>query len=159
MHITMLCVGRLKERYWEQAQAEYLKRLRAYARLDVVEVAEEPFSPDITAAAAGAVMEREGERLLRRLHARDCVLALDREGTMLSSPELADILARLALDGKSSLAFIIGGSLGLAPRVTDAARRRLSFSRLTFPHQLMRIILLEQIYRAFKINRREPYHR
>jgi len=158
MHITVLCVGRLKERYWVQAQAEYLKRLRLYARVEVLEVAEEPFPPVVSPAVSAAVTAREGERLLRRLNGHAYVIALDREGVALSSPELAAKLAALALEGKSELTFVIGGSLGLSPQVLGAARLRLSFSRFTFPHQLMRIILLEQIYRAFKIGRREPYH-
>ncbi|HHW44255.1 MAG TPA: 23S rRNA (pseudouridine(1915)-N(3))-methyltransferase RlmH [Desulfotomaculum sp.] len=158
MHINLLCVGRLGERYLEAAQEEYCKRLQPYTRLEITEVRDEPFRDTRSRAVVEAVLAREGERLLRRLPAGAHVLALDRRGTMLSSEEFAALLGELGLQGKSRIVFVIGGALGLSGEVLRFAAERLSFSRLTFPHQLMRILLLEQIYRAFKINRREPYH-
>lgn len=158
MHITILCVGRLREHYLEAAQAEYLKRLMPYTRLEITEVNDEPFAAGPGPGLVETVINKESERLLRRLPSGSYVIALDREGTMLSSQEFARMIADLGLQGKSKLCFVIGGSLGLSPVVLNRAQRCLSFSALTFPHQLIRIVLLEQIYRGFKIIRGEPYH-
>jgi 23S rRNA (pseudouridine1915-N3)-methyltransferase len=149
MNIRVLCVGKLKEKYWTQACAEYCRRLGAYCRTEIVEVRESR-SDDI---------EEEGELLLRRIRPQDYVITLEIDGEALSSEQLAKAIASLALHGRSDLAFVIGGSNGLAAKVSARADRRLSFSAMTFPHQLMRVILLEQIYRSFKINRHEPYHK
>lgn len=159
MNITLLCVGKLKEKYWQEAAAEYLKRLSRFGRVEVREVKEERLPDNPSPSQERAVIEAEGAALLRALPPHSYAVALDIHGESLDSPALAQRLDSLALEGVSHLTFIIGGSLGLAPTVLAAARWRLSFSPLTFPHQLMRVILLEQLYRAAKISAHETYHK
>ncbi len=159
MQLEILAVGKLKERYLKQGVEEYLKRLRPYARVNVVEVPEEKPTGSLSAAEETRIKEREGERILTRLHPDTHVIALAIEGDSLSSEELAGYINRLATYGQSRLSFIIGGSVGLSPDVLDRADRLLSFSKMTFPHQLIRLILLEQLYRSFKIIRGETYHK
>ncbi len=159
LHITILAVGRLKEGFWAAGAAEYLKRLPPYARVKVVEVNDEGFSDKSTPAMLEKVVEKEGDRLLKRLQPGTCLVALDQKGVMRSSEEMAGLLDNLALEGKSDITFAIGGSLGLSQRVLERSDFRLSFSRMTFPHQLVRVILLEQVFRWFKIARGEPYHK
>jgi 23S rRNA (pseudouridine1915-N3)-methyltransferase len=157
-HITILSVGRLKERYLSEAAAEYLKRLSVYARVSVVEVEDEGFADNLTGQGMEKVKQKEGERILSRLRPGAYAIVTDPAGKTKSSEEMAEMLDRLALDGRGELAFIIGGSLGLSKAVLERADLKLSFSKFTFPHQLMRVILLEQVYRWFKISRGEPYH-
>jgi 23S rRNA (pseudouridine1915-N3)-methyltransferase len=157
-HITILAVGRLKERYLSEATAEYLKRLSAYARVNVVEVEEESFAENLSEQGMDKVKQKEGQRILSRLRPGAYAIVLDPCGKTKTSVEMAEMLNKLALDGRGELAFIIGGSLGLSRAVLDRADLKLSFSKFTFPHQLMRVILLEQVYRWFKISRGEPYH-
>ncbi|MHB8919244.1 MAG: 23S rRNA (pseudouridine(1915)-N(3))-methyltransferase RlmH [Desulfocucumaceae bacterium] len=159
MHITILSVGRLKEKYLQEAQQEYLKRLSAYARVNVVEVQDEGVPEGAPAAVEEAIKDKEGVRLAKHIHPGAYVVALDREGGQMSSEEFADFIAGLGLQGKSQITFITGGTLGLSPAVLQCSHKRLSFSRMTFPHQLMRVILLEQVFRAFRIARGEPYHK
>jgi 23S rRNA (pseudouridine1915-N3)-methyltransferase len=159
MNITILAVGRLKERYLLEAQQEYLKRLSAYARVNVVEVPDESVPEGAPAAVEERIKEKEAGRLSRHIQPGACVVALDREGGQMSSEEFAEFIADLGLRGKSQVAFVIGGTLGLSGEILARAQHRLSFSMMTFPHQLMRVILMEQVYRAFKIARGEPYHR
>ncbi|MDI6871804.1 MAG: 23S rRNA (pseudouridine(1915)-N(3))-methyltransferase RlmH [Bacillota bacterium] len=161
MQVRIVAVGTLREPHWRAAAREYLKRLQPYARVEVVEVKEEPLPEMGMAAEEAAARRREGERILTALAKppRAHVIALDVHGQELSSEELAEYLAKLSLEGQSSVAFVIGGASGLAPEVLTAADFRFSLSRLTLPHQLARVVLLEQLYRAFKIIRREPYHR
>jgi len=158
-HITILAVGRLKEKYLVEGAAEYLKRLSAYARLEVVEVSDEGFAEGLPPVELEKVKGKEGERLLKRLRQGTFLIALDLRGKMFSSEEMAQVFGKMALEGKGDITFAIGGALGLPQKVLDRADLRLSFSKLTFPHQLIRIFLLEQIYRWFKIARGEPYHR
>ncbi len=158
-HITILAVGRLKEKYLAQGQAEYLKRLASYARVNVIEVADEGFAENLPPSGLEKVKEKEGMRLLSRLHPDTFLVALDVEGETRTSVEMAGLLGKLALAGKGDITFAIGGTLGFSKKVIERADCRLSFSKMTFPHQLMRIILLEQIYRWFKIAKGEPYHR
>ena len=154
MEIRIICIGKLKERYWREAEAEYSKRLGRFCRLSVLELKEERLPENASPAEEAAAVAAEGEAILRA-----CRAALDIRGKSSSSDQVAAELEQLALSGRSSISFLIGGSLGLSPAVLAAADRRLSFSAMTFPHQLMRIILLEQIYRAFKINHHETYHK
>ncbi|MGI6721153.1 MAG: 23S rRNA (pseudouridine(1915)-N(3))-methyltransferase RlmH [Anaerovoracaceae bacterium] len=149
MNIRVICVGKLKEKYWKQAVAEYSKRLGAFCRLEIIEVKESP-SDDVA---------EEGKSLLARIKGRDYVIALEIEGKSLDSPGLAEKIDKLGIGGRSDIDFIIGGSNGLSKEVSDRADFSLSFSAMTFPHQMMRVILLEQIYRSFKINRHEKYHK
>lgn len=158
MRFTIVAVGKIKERYLTEGIAEYSKRLTPFCRLDIVEVAEEKMADSPSAADKAKALAREGERLLRAVRPGSHLLVLDLKGRQLASEELAGHLAALALAGTSDLTFIIGGAFGLAPAVVAAAQDRLSFSPMTFTHQMIRLLLVEQLYRAFKINRGEPYH-
>ncbi len=159
MKIRLIVVGKIKERYLRDAIGEYSKRLSAYCELSVIETADEKTPEHAPESVEARIREIEGERILSKLNDRSFVIALAIAGEMLSSEQLADRLQELMLRGRSDLCFIIGGSLGLSPAVLKRADLQLSFSRMTFPHQLMRVILLEQVYRAFKINAHEPYHK
>ena len=156
MNITIVCVGKLKEKFWTDACNEYLKRLRPYAQVEVREV------PDIDPARAGGVagsLEREGEAILAALPQRAHVFLLAIQGKERSSEDFSAHLDELALCGESSIAFIIGGSNGVNNTVRARANETFSFGRITLPHNLARVVLLEQLYRAFKISRGEPYHK
>jgi 23S rRNA (pseudouridine1915-N3)-methyltransferase len=159
VNITVISVGKLKEKYLKQGIEEYVKRLSSYAKIEMIEVPDEKAPENLSNQEMEQVKEREGERILAKISDDAYVIALAIEGKMKSSEELAESLDKLATYGKSKIAFIIGGSLGLSKRVMQRADEALSFSKMTFPHQLMRLILLEQIYRAFRINRGEPYHK
>ncbi|WP_084360966.1 23S rRNA (pseudouridine(1915)-N(3))-methyltransferase RlmH [Neobacillus fumarioli] len=159
MNISIITVGKLKEKYLKLGIDEYLKRLSAYAKVEIIEVADEKAPEELSEVEIMQVKQKEGERILAKLSTDTYVIALAIQGKMQSSEELAKELDRLATYGKSKIAFVIGGSLGLSNEVLKRSNEQLSFSRMTFPHQLMRLILVEQIYRAFRINRGEPYHR
>lgn len=159
MNITILCIGKLKERYWTDAQDEYLKRLKRFAALTVTELKESPLPANASKADEEVVKEVEGASILSKIKPSDYVISLEINGRSLSSTQLAAKIEDLALQGKSSLVFAIGGSLGLSPAVSQRADLKLSFSAMTFPHQMMRVILLEQIYRSFKIIHHETYHK
>lgn len=160
MLIQIVAVGKLKEKYLIDGIAEYVKRMTPYAKLQIVEVAEEKAPERLSAAEEAQVKQREGERLLAAIKSDDThVIALAIEGEPWSSEELARHIAGLGTYGTSQLAFVIGGSLGLSEAVLQRAARRLSFGRITLPHQLMRLVLAEQVYRAYKIMRGEPYHK
>ncbi len=157
--ITLACVGKLKEAYWRDACAEYQKRLSAFCRLQIVEVAEERLPDDPSAAQITAAIDAEGQRLLSRIPASATVVALCIEGKEMTSEALSQQVSQWAVDGVSHLAFVIGGSFGLSDAVKREARLRLSFSPMTFPHQLARILALEQVYRAFHIASGGKYHK
>ncbi|HJD88778.1 MAG TPA: 23S rRNA (pseudouridine(1915)-N(3))-methyltransferase RlmH [Bifidobacterium animalis] len=159
MNIDIVCVGKVKERYLRDAIDEYRKRLSRFAKVDVIEVADEKTPEHASDTLNAHIKEKEGERILKHLRDGAFVVALAIEGDQLTSEQLAARIAQWGLHGVSHLQFVIGGSLGLDPRVLRRANMMLSFSKMTFPHQLMRVILLEQIYRAFKINAHEPYHK
>ena len=149
MNITILCIGKLKEKYWQDACAEYIKRLSRFCKLNVVELPE----------SKSDNKDEESAEIISHISKGAYVIALDVGGKRLSSEALAEKISSLALEGKSDICFIIGGSNGFNDNVRKAADLRLSFSDFTFPHQLMRVILLEQIYRSFKINAGEKYHK
>lgn len=159
MKITVIAVGKIKERYFTGAIEEYAKRLSRFCRLDIVEVADEKTPDGAGAAQELKIREREGARILQKLPAGSYVIALAIDGKQPDSVELSRQMERWNVDGISHLTFLIGGSLGLSPEVLDRADERLSFSRMTFPHQLMRVILLEQIYRSYMIRSGAPYHK
>ena len=159
MNITILCVGKLKEKYWTDACAEYLKRLSAYCTIKVEEVKEARLSDNAGPAEELAVINAEGQDILKRIKKDDYVITLEIKGKMLDSEELAEKINTLSIEGKSYVVLVIGGSLGLSNAVSARSDFKLSFSKMTFPHQMMRVILLEQVYRAFKINRKEKYHK
>lgn len=159
VNITVISVGKLKEKYLKQGIEEYVKRLSGYAKIELIEVPDEKAPEHLSGQEMEQVKEREGERILAKIADDAHVIALAIEGKMKSSEEFAESLDKLATYGKSKIVFIIGGSLGLSQKVMQRANESLSFSKMTFPHQLMRLILFEQIYRAFRINRGEPYHK
>ncbi|AST93904.1 MULTISPECIES: 23S rRNA (pseudouridine(1915)-N(3))-methyltransferase RlmH [Sutcliffiella] len=159
MNISIITIGKLKEKYLKQGIEEYLKRLSIYAKVEVIELPDEKAPEQLSEAEMEQVKGKEGERILSKISDDTYVIALAIEGKQRSSEQLASEIDKLATYGKSKIAFIIGGSLGLSGEVMKRANDTLSFSKMTFPHQLMRLILLEQIYRAFRINRGEPYHK
>jgi 23S rRNA (pseudouridine1915-N3)-methyltransferase len=159
VNISIITVGKLKEKYLKQGIEEYTKRLSSYSKIEMIEVPDEKAPEVLSEAEMIQVKEKEGERILAKVPADAHVIALAIEGKQKSSEELAETLDKLATYGKSKVAFIIGGSLGLSSQVLKRADDKLSFSKMTFPHQLMRLILVEQVYRAFRINRGEPYHK
>lgn len=159
MNITIISVGKLKEKYLKLGIDEYTKRLGAYANLKLIEVPDEKAPETLSEADMEAVKDKEGERILAKIPVDTYVITLEIEGKQLSSEQLASQLDQLATHGKSKIAFVIGGSLGLSEAVMKRSDYALSFSKMTLPHQLMRLVLLEQVYRAFRINRNEPYHK
>ncbi|MEN1759787.1 23S rRNA (pseudouridine(1915)-N(3))-methyltransferase RlmH [Anoxynatronum sibiricum] len=159
MQLTILSVGKIKEKYVKQGVDEYVKRLSRYCQLQLVEVPDEKAPENLSPAEEEQVKKREGEQLLKRMGDHQHVIALAIDGKQHSSEGLAHHLHQLGLTGKSNVVFVIGGSLGLAEAVLKRANESISFSLMTFPHQLMKVLLLEQVYRAFRINRNEPYHK
>lgn len=159
MNITVICIGKLKEKYWTAAIDEYSKRLKGYCSLDIVELKEARLPDKAGPAEELAVKEAEGEEILKKIKDNQYVITLEVKGKMLSSEKLAEKIETLGIDGQSNVVFVIGGSLGLSSAVSKRADFKLSFSEMTFPHQMMRVILLEQVYRVFKINRNEAYHK
>lgn len=159
MKITIISVGKIKEKYLKDAIAEYAKRLGKYCRLEIIEVADEKTPDQASETVEEGIRAKEAERILKNIKDDMYVITLEIQGKMLTSEELADKIETLGIQGKSSIAFVIGGSIGLGKVVSDRSDFALSFSRMTFPHQLMRVILLEQIYRGFRIINGEPYHK
>lgn len=159
MKITIVCVGKIKEKFYRDALAEYTKRLSRYCSLSITEVADEKTKEQASYVECAIIKDREGERILKSIREDGYVIALAIDGKNLDSVELSKKIENLALTGKSNLYFVIGGSLGLSDEVMNRADYKLSFSRMTFPHQLMRVILLEQIYRSYRIINHEPYHK
>ena len=159
MNIQIICVGKLKEKYWQDACTEYMKRLSRYCNIEIVELKESRLPENASPADEENVKKEEGASILKAIKDGTYVITLEILGKMLDSPQLAEKMDELALDGKSNIAFVIGGSLGLSAEVSKRSDYKLSFSKMTFPHQMMRVILLEQIYRSFKINRHETYHK
>ena len=159
MRIDICCVGKVKESSFRDMISEYSKRLSRYANLSILEVQDEKTPDNASATVEEAIKKEEGERLLGVIKDNAYVIALAIDGKNLSSTELADKINNLGIDGISHIQFVIGGSLGLSPEVLSRADMKLSFGRMTFPHQLMRVILLEQIYRSYRIINNEPYHK
>ena len=158
MKIRIVAVGKLKEKYLREGVAEYEKRLAPFASVELLETREEYMAENPSEAQRQQTLAKEGEHLLRLVPERSFLIVLDVKGKLLSSEALAKELASLALQGQSDLTFLIGGAFGLSPAVRDRADLRISFSPMTFTHQMVRLLLYEQIYRAFKINRGEKYH-
>ena len=158
MKIRIVAVGKLKEKYLREGVAEYAKRLAPFASVELLETREEYMAENPSEAQRQQTLAKEGERLLRLVPERSFLIVLDVRGKLLSSEALAKELAALALQGQSDLTFLIGGAFGLSPAVRERADLRISFSPMTFTHQMVRLLLYEQIYRAFKINRGEKYH-
>ncbi|MBR5636505.1 MAG: 23S rRNA (pseudouridine(1915)-N(3))-methyltransferase RlmH [Pseudobutyrivibrio sp.] len=159
MNIKVLCVGKIKEKFYRDAIDEYSKRLSKYGSVSVVEVPDEKTSENASLNEIDIVKDKEGERLLKHIGERDFVIALAILGKQMDSVAFSRYIEDLGIQGKSSIVFVIGGSLGLSDSVLKRADFQVSFSKMTFPHQLMRVILLEQIYRAMRIMKNEPYHK
>ncbi len=159
MKITLLTVGKIKETYLKSAIEEYRKRLSKYCKLEIIEVADEKTPDQASETVENSIREKEGERLLKHIRDDAFVITLEIQGSQLTSEELAGKVEKLAVSGTSHIIFVIGGSIGLGREVMKRSDYALSFSRMTFPHQLMRVILLEQIYRSYRIIQREPYHK
>lgn len=159
MKITIVCVGKVKEKFYQDAVKEYSKRLSRYTKLDIAEVADEKTEEQSTEVEINLVKDKEGERILKAIKDDGYVVCLAIDGRQLDSVELSEKMNNFFVTGKSHIYFVIGGSLGLSDNVLKRADMKLSFSRMTFPHQLMRVILLEQIYRGFRIMNNEPYHK
>lgn len=159
MKITIICVGKIKEKFYTEAVKEYSKRLSRYCSLNIIEVADEKTKEQASETEITLVKKKEGERILKALHEDGYVIALAINGTQSDSIGLAEKIEKLGLSVISHVYFIIGGSLGLSDEVLSRADEQLSFSKMTFPHQLMRVILLEQIYRSCRIIHHEPYHK
>lgn len=159
MEIRIVTVGKIKEKYLNDGIAEYAKRLSRYCKLTFCQVTDEKTPDKASDALNEQIKNTEAQRLMKQIREQDYVIALALDGTMLDSIELSQKISRLGIEGKSSIAFVIGGSLGLGDEVLRRADYKLSFSKMTFPHQLMQMILLEQIYRSYRIMNNEPYHK
>lgn len=159
MKISILCVGKVKEKFYRDAIEEFCKRLSRYCKLDIIEVSDEKTDETASENEIRLVKFKEGERILKNIKDDSYVIALCIDGKQLDSEELSSKMENLGISGTSHICFVIGGSLGLADEVIRRADYKLSFSKMTFPHQLMRVILLEQIYRAYRIMNNEPYHK
>lgn len=159
MRITVISVGKLKEKYLKDAIAEYSKRLSKYCKLEIIEVADEKTQEHASEVVEEGIRSKEAERILKNVKEDAFVITLEISGKQLTSEELADQIEKLGIQGISHIVFIIGGSIGLGKEVLARSNYALSFSKMTFPHQLMRVILLEQIYRSYRIINGEPYHK
>ena len=159
MNIKIICVGKLKEKYLKMAQDEYLKRLGSYAKVEVIEIKDEDIKENFSESEVELAKEKEGAGILSKIKDRDFVFTLEIEGKQRSSEEFASEIEDMMVHGNSDVAFVIGGSCGISKDVMARSDRKISFSKMTFPHQIIRINLLEQIYRAFKIIKNEPYHK
>ena len=159
MTINVVCVGKIKEKFYKDAIDEYSKRLSKYCKLKIIEVEDEDTPAKASETEENIIKDREGERIIRKIPSETYIITLEINGTKLNSVELSNTINRLAITGTSNITFIIGGSLGLSSKVTSLSNMKLSFSDMTFPHQLMRVILLEQIYRSYRIINNEPYHK
>lgn len=159
MHITIYAAGKIKEKYFTDAIAEYMKRLGRYCRLEIIEVADEKTPDGASEAVERQIKSKEGERLLKAVKEDVYLIALALDGKMYDSPDFSRKLEQLGIQGKSHIGFVIGGSLGLSDEVLARSDEKISFSKMTFPHQLVRVILLEQVYRGYRIMKGEPYHK
>lgn len=159
MKITIICVGKIKEDFYKRAVSEYEKRLNRYCKLEIIEVQDEKTPDNASPVLEEQIKEKEAARIFKFIKEDAYVISLEIEGNQPDSVSFANQLNQLAVQGKSHIQFIIGGSLGLHPSVSCAAHQAVSFSNMTFPHQLMRVILLEQIYRSYRIIKGEPYHK
>lgn len=159
MNITIISVGKLKEKYLKQGIDEYSKRLQSYCKLHLIEVPDEKAPENLSDKEMELIKNKEGDRILSKIKDTDIVLAMAIEGDLISSEQLAQKMESYAINGKSSLVFVIGGSLGLSDAVKKRANDKLSFGRITLPHQLMRLVLVEQVYRSFRITAGHAYHK
>ncbi|MCW6111964.1 23S rRNA (pseudouridine(1915)-N(3))-methyltransferase RlmH [Clostridium sporogenes] len=159
MNISIISVGKIKEKFLKAAIDEYSKRLSKYCKLNIIEVTDEKTPDNASLKEENIIKEKEGNLILKHIKDTSFVIALDLKGKSITSEEFSNLIENCRLTGKSTITFVIGGSLGLSEQVLSRANYKLSFSKMTFPHQLFRVMLLEQVYRAFRILCREPYHK
>ena len=159
MNVKILCVGKIKEKFYRDAVLEYSKRLSKYGSLDIIEVSDEKTTENSSETEISIIKDKEGERILKHIKEKDYVIALAILGKQQDSVAFSQFIENLGVTGQSNICFVIGGSLGLSDQVLKRSNYQISFSKMTFPHQLMRVILLEQIYRAMRIMNNEPYHK
>ncbi|MBQ1171222.1 MAG: 23S rRNA (pseudouridine(1915)-N(3))-methyltransferase RlmH [Lachnospiraceae bacterium] len=159
MKITIISVGKIKEKFYREAVAEYAKRLSSYCKFQIIELADEKTPENASFELENQIKDKEGERILKSVDEKGYLIALAIEGKKFDSVQFSNRLEKLMINGNSHIQFVIGGSLGLSENVLKKADDKISFSDMTFPHQLMRVILSEQIYRAFRIMNHEPYHK
>ncbi|MBS3969051.1 MAG: 23S rRNA (pseudouridine(1915)-N(3))-methyltransferase RlmH [Clostridia bacterium] len=159
MQIDIIAVGKIKEKYIQKGLQEYLKRLGPYARIKIIEVNDEKIPANASLAEEEGIRQREGDKILAKVKPDSFIVTLEIDGELLTSGAFAQKVEELMVSGKSHLTFIIGGSIGLSDDIKRRADLKISFGRFTYPHQLMRLILMEQIYRCYRIIRKEPYHK
>lgn len=159
MKITILCVGKIKEGFYRQAIDEYVKRLSKYCKIEIIEVPDEKTPDKASEVMENQIKEKEADRMIEKLKEDSYVFTLEIKGKKFTSESFAETIEKLTVQGKSHLTFVIGGSLGLHEKILKLSNQPISFSDMTFPHQLMRVVLTEQIYRAFRIMNNEPYHK
>ncbi len=159
MNITLICVGKLKEKYWQDAVLEYTKRISRYFKINIIEVLDEKTPDNLNDGVVKTIKKKEGERILKHISEKDFLICLDIKGKKYSSETFSETFSDILNKSVSNMVFVIGGSVGINDDILKRADLRLSFSDMTFPHQLMRVILLEQIYRGIKIMKNEPYHK
>ena len=158
IHINIICVGKLKEKYLKDATEEYLKRLSRYCKIDVIELQDESLPSKLNESIIDEIKEKEGKKIIESIKNSSYVFTLDLKGKQFTSEEFSKRIENISVQGYSEISFIIGGTLGLSKEVINASNELISFSKMTFPHQLIRVFLLEQIFRAFKISNNETYH-
>lgn len=159
MNITIITVGKIKEKFYTQAVEEYSKRLSRYCSLKIIEVPDEKAPENLSLAEQEGIIDKEGKKIIEKIPSSCTVITMEIEGKQMSSLDLSKKIEQFAIGGQSHLCFIIGGSLGLSQEIKAMSQLKLSFSKMTFPHQLFRVMLLEQVYRAFRIIKNEPYHK
>lgn len=159
MNVRIIGVGKIKEKYIQQGIMEFEKRLKGYCNLEIIEVKDEKSPENLSDKEMEIVKQKEGERILSKIPQNSYVISLEITGKQLSSEDLSKMMEDLMVNGINDITFLIGGSLGLSKEISEKSHFKLSFSKMTFPHQLARLMLVEQIYRAFKINHGEPYHK
>lgn len=159
MNIRIIAVGKIKEKFMQEGIKEYSKRLSRYCNLEIIEVDDEKAPDNLSEKEMEQIKQKEGEKILSKIPSNSYIITLEIKGKQLSSEELSEKIESLMIEGISDITFIIGGSLGLSKEISQKSNFKLSFSKMTFPHQLMRVVLLEQIYRGFRIMRNEPYHK
>ena len=159
LKITLITIGKIKEKFYKEAIQEYLKRLTRYCKIEVIELDDEKTIENASFMEEDLIKKKEGQRILNKIKEDAYIITLEIQGSNLDSIQLANKINQISINGKSHITFIIGGSLGLHDEVINKSDYSLSFSKMTFPHQLMRVVLLEQLYRSFRIINKEPYHK
>ena len=159
LHITIVCIGKLKEKYLQEAIAEYSKRLSKYCNFNILELPDEKVPDNLNESLANVIKEKEAEKIISHIEKNSYIFTLDLKGKQLTSEEFSKKISNISLNSSSNITFIIGGTLGLSEKVLNCSNELICFSKMTFPHQLIRIFLTEQIFRAFKISNNETYHR